>query len=128
MSGRSHQPGKCAWAFSAGHIPLTSTGSEPEFTSHDKIAVLNISDQDAEIEMTVYYINQQPLNGFKIKVKARRVRKFRINDLIDPLPVSLDTPYSLIFHSQVPVIVQFTRQTTESPSYTGFCTTPYSIS
>ena len=34
--------GKTRWIIPGGHIPLESIGHEPEFTSRDQIAILNM--------------------------------------------------------------------------------------
>jgi hypothetical protein len=117
--------GKKIWAFGAGHIPLQSTGIEPAFTSHDKIAVLNTSDQDAEIRIAIYYENEEPVEDHEITVAARRIRKIRFNDLINPLPVPLDKPFGFILRSDVTVVVQFSRMNTSERNGAGFCVTPF---
>jgi hypothetical protein len=115
--------GKKRWVFAAGHIPLLSTGKEPAFTSHDKIAILNTSGRDAEIELQIFYEDMDPVVDHKINVKARRVRKIKFNDLIDPLPIPLDTPFGFILTSDTEVIVQFSRMDTRGKGVAGFCAT-----
>jgi hypothetical protein len=46
--------GSKKWSFAAGNIPFHSTGMEPAFTSNDRIAILNINSQKAEIIITIY--------------------------------------------------------------------------
>ena len=104
--------GRKRWVVSGGHIPLRSTGREPEFTSFDRLSILNVSDQTAEIDITLYYSDQAPVGPYHLKIDARRVRKFRFNDLIDPEAVLLDRDYGALIESSVPVVVQFTRQST----------------
>jgi hypothetical protein len=118
--------GKKVWAFSAGHIALQSTGKEPEFTSHDKIAVLNTSGKDAEINIVIFYDDSDPVKDYTITIKARRIRKIRFNDLIDPLPVPLDKHFAFVISSDANVIVQFSRMDTSSGQLAGFCVTPFS--
>lgn len=108
--------GKIDWAFSAGCIPLGSTGSEPRFISHDKIAVLNTSSQKASIELTIFFEDAPPLGTFKVKIEARRLRKIRFNDLIHPLPIELGRKFSCLIQSDVPVVVQFSRLNSGSGS------------
>jgi hypothetical protein len=117
--------GKKVWAFAGGHIPLISTGKEPEFTSYDKISVLNTSAKDAEVKITIFYENDEPVKDHAIKIKARRVRKIRFNDLIDPRPIPLDKPFSFVLVSDVEVIIQFSRMDTSSRQIAGFLVTPY---
>jgi hypothetical protein len=117
--------GKKIWSFSAGQIPLLSTGSEPKFTSHDKISILNVNLRDAKIKVTVYYEDRNLVDGYELLVMSQRARKIRINDLINPLPVPLDTPYSFLLESDVPVIVQFSRMITAQRALSGIIVTPY---
>ena len=115
------------WLFGAGHIPLHSTGNEPAFTSHDRISILNSSNDDADILLKIFYENQEPVSEYRLEVKARRVRKIRFNDLIDPLPVSLETAYGFSIHSNIRVVVQFTRMDTSSRNVASFLVTPYHL-
>lgn len=125
MTGKYIGIGKKEWVFAAGRIPLDSTGREPEFTSHDKIAVLNTSLQDAEIKLTIYYEDKQPVKDHAIKIPARRVRKIKFNDLIDPLPIPLDKPFGFTLTCDVEVVVQFSRMDTGKKHNAIFCVTPY---
>jgi hypothetical protein len=117
--------GKKIWAFAAGCIPLVSTGKEPGFTSHDKVAILNTSDREADIRVTIFYEGDKPVKDYSIKVQAQRVRKIRFNDLIDPLPVPLGKRFAFVLESDKNVIVQFSRVDTSSRSAAGFCVTPF---
>jgi hypothetical protein len=117
--------GRKIWTFSAGCIPLHSTGYEPTFTSHDKIAVLNVTDQEAQVEMQILYENREPIKGYSFTVLPKRLRKIRFNDLIDPFPIPLESPFGFILQSTIDIIVQFSRMDTASPYVTGFCVTPF---
>ncbi len=104
--------GKIDWAFSAGRIPFHSNGEEPEMNSHDKISVLNTSEEDAIVEMLIFYEDQSPVGTYEIRVEAKRVRKIRFNDLIDPEAIQLDRNYSCLIQTSVPVVIQFSRMNT----------------
>lgn len=117
--------GSAKWAFAAGNIPFQSTGREPMFNSHDKIAILNINPQRADITITIYYEDQHEVDSYHLVVGARRVRKIRFNDLIDPLPITLERPYGFLLESSVPVVVQFTCMNTAAAALASLCTTAY---
>lgn len=104
--------GKKKWAFSGGNIPLKGTGKEPEFLSYDKISILNSSDKDTTVKLTIFFNDKKPAGEYKLEVKAGQVRKFRVNDLIDPHAIPLGVPYGGSIESEEPVVVQFTRQNT----------------
>ena len=101
--------GRTRWAIPGGRVPLRSTGHEPTFTSHDKLCLLNAGDDDAHVEITVYYADLAPVGPYQVCVPARRVKHVRVNDLIDPLAVPLDEEYAAVVESDVPVVVQFSR-------------------
>ncbi len=104
--------GKLDWAISAGRIPFNSTGEEPMFNSNDRISVLNASDEEAVIEIFIFYDNEPPVGTYEVKIKAKRLRKIRFNDLIDPEAMRLERNFGCYIRSNVPVVVQFTRVNT----------------
>lgn len=64
--------------------------------------------------MMILYEGTEPGGPYKLKVKARRLRKVRFNDLITPLPIPLDIPYGVLIEADRPVIVQFSRLDTSA--------------
>ena len=108
--------GHKVWAIPGGHIPLRSTGREPENTSRDELWVLNAGRREARLQLTVYYTDSKPVGPYKLKVAAQRVRRVRFNDLIDPSALPLDVDYAVVIQANVPIVVQFTRcDTSHSP-------------
>lgn len=101
--------GKKTWVIAEGYIPEYGTGKEPEFTSHETACILNTSEQDAEVELTIFFSDKDPVGPYKVKVEAQRTKHLRFNDLKDPKPVPLGTDYACVIESSVPVIVQHTR-------------------
>lgn len=101
--------GRRRWAIAEGYIPGWSHGEGPEMTSHEAFCVLNAADQDAHLEVTIYYEDREPVGPYRLTVPGRRTRHFRFNDLQEPQPVPRGTPYSSIIDSDVPVVVQHTR-------------------
>ena len=101
--------GKTCWVIAEGYIPSESTGSSREMVSHETACILNTSDEDADVEITIFYTDRDPAGPFHLLVPARRTRHFRFNDLKDPEPVPRDTDYSSVIISTIPVVVQHTR-------------------
>lgn len=104
--------GAKVWAIPGGHMPLRSSGEEPRDTSSDQLCVLNAGHSDANLELTIYYEDHEPVGPYPLKVAAQRVRHVRFNDLIDPQALPLDTPYAALVIADHPVVVQFTRRDT----------------
>jgi hypothetical protein len=110
------------WVIPGGHIPLLSTGTEPAFTSRDQLSILNSNTTPAKISIMVYYENDPPTGPYKIELKENCVRQIRFNDLVDPLPISLDVHFAAVIESDVPIVVQFTRMDTSQSMLAGFST------
>ena len=101
--------GSTRWAIAEGYIPNWSHGPEPEMTSHEAACLLNASNQDAHVKITIYFSDREPVGPYRIDVPARRTRHIRFNDLTDPEPIPRATNYSSTIESDVPIVVQHTR-------------------
>jgi hypothetical protein len=101
--------GRTRWAIAEGYIPGDSTGPEPEMTSHETLCFLNTGDQDAAVEITLYFEDREPAGPYRLTVPARRTVHQWINDLDDPEPVPKDTDYAMLVEADVPIVVQHTR-------------------
>lgn len=97
------------WVIAEGYIPPQSHGPEPQMLSHETVCLLNASDQDAHVEITIYYKDREPVGPYKITVPARRTRQVRFNDLSDPEPIPRDTDFSSVIRSDVSIVAQHTR-------------------
>lgn len=101
--------GKRRWAIAEGYIPPESHGPAPELTSHETACILNATDTDAHVTITVYFSDREPVGPYHITVPARRTLHLRFNDLSDPQPIPKGTDYASVFESDVPIVVQHTR-------------------
>lgn len=102
--------GKRFWAIAEGYIPPGGTGGgDPRFESHETACLLNANDRDAQVRITVYFSDRDPVGPYKVTVPARRTLHLRFNDLDDPAVVPRDTDYSSVFESDLPIVVQHTR-------------------
>jgi hypothetical protein len=104
--------GKKLWVIPGGHIPLQSTGKEPELVSQDRLSILNTGSDTVKVKLSIYFTDQEPVTGYVIKINGKRLKKIRINDLINPFPVTLETNYGIVLEADYPVIVQFFRMNT----------------
>ena len=83
----SNHIGRKTWAIAEGYIPGWSNGPEPEFTSHEAFCILNSTDNEAHIELTIYYADREPVGPYQLTVSARRTKHFRFNNMKDPEPI-----------------------------------------
>jgi hypothetical protein len=103
------QIGRYAWAIAEGYIPPASTGKSRELTSHETVCILNASDADAKVEITVYFADREPGGPYVFDVGARRTRHLRFNEFKDPAPIPVNTDFSSVIVSTAPIVVQHTR-------------------
>ena len=108
MNGRLSL-GRHRWAIAEGYIPTWSHGPAPEFESHETACILNVSETEAHIEITVYFSDREPAGPYRFSVPARRTRHVRFNDLSDPEQIPRGTDYASLIESDVPIVVQHTR-------------------
>jgi len=101
--------GKMNWAIAEGYILGESNGPDPEMTSHETACILNTADTEANVEIMIYFSDQDPIGPYKVKVPAKRVLHLRFNDLEDPKKIPRDTDYASTLISDVPIVVQHTR-------------------
>ena len=95
--------------------------------SHDTICILNSGDQDAHIEVTIFFADREPAGPYRITVKALRTKHVRFNEFTDPEPVPHDTDYASIIDSNVPVVVQHTRLDSRQPALALMSTIAYPV-
>ncbi len=101
--------GRKRWAIAEGYIPGRSHGPEPAMTSHETACILNASDRDAHVELTIYFVDREPAGPYRVTVPARRTMHLRFNELTDPEPIPKETPYASVLEADVPIVVQHTR-------------------
>lgn len=97
------------WAIAEGYIPDSSHGPQPEMLSHETVCLLNTSDNDAHVQITIFFNDHEPVGPYQVTVPARRTKHVRFNDLKDPAPVPRATDYASIIESDVPIVAQHTR-------------------
>lgn len=117
--------GKKLWATGDGFMNKTSNGG---FDTHEALCVLNAGKKDANIKITIFFEDREPLDGFKIICKARRSNHIRLdwikNDKGETVPYGV--PYSMLLESDRPVVVQHSRMDVTQPEMTLMTTIAFS--
>jgi hypothetical protein len=101
--------GRRHWAIAEGYIPSESSFSDPALVSHETACMLNAGDETAHVRITIFFGDREPAGPYQVTIAPRRTLHLRFNDLKDPQTVPRDTPYSSVFESDVPIVVQHTR-------------------
>lgn len=90
---------------------------------HESIIITNTGDKNANICITYFYTDSEPLEGIHVVVDARRVRCLRTSeekDFGENLP-TVGEQYAIMLESDVPVVAQYGRA---EPRAVAFYTTP----
>jgi len=104
------------WIFPDGDLPPAGQPGLP-LEGHESLIVLNTGDEDAHIEIDVFFSDSDPVEGLRVKVPARRVRVFRIDKPLGEQ--AFDIPfgqYSLRLRSNVNIIAQLGRADVRQPN------------
>jgi hypothetical protein len=105
-----NQPiGRKRWAIAEGYIPDGSNGPEPEMVSHETACLLNASDEEAHVEIMIYFSDQNPVGPYRVTVPPRRTAHVLFNDLNDPAPIPRATDFASVIEADVPIVVQHSR-------------------
>ena len=101
--------GRRLWVIADGWIPAESNGPAPAMVSHDSACMLNAGERPAEVEITIFFSDREPVGPYRLTVPPRRALHQRFNDLRDPEPIPLATDYCVTIRSDQPIVVQHTR-------------------
>jgi hypothetical protein len=107
--------GRRVWAIAEGFIPGRSVSDAHDLVSHEAFCVLNAGDEAAEITVTLFFTDRDPVGPYRMRVEPRRTQHFRFNDLTDPELVPRDTSYASLIESSAPIVVQHTRLDSRDP-------------
>ncbi|MFW6076442.1 MAG: sensory rhodopsin transducer [Hyphomicrobiales bacterium] len=120
--------GRTVWAIAEGYITGQSASDDRALVSHETACLLNCGDRDANVAITLYFAEREPVGPYRVTVPARRTRHLRFNDLDDPEPVPRDTDYASLIESDVPIVVQHTRLDSRHPNIALLSTLAFSQS
>ena len=118
--------GRTVWAIAEGYIPGQSVSDDHALISHETACLLNTTEKDADVSITLFFTDRDPVGPYRMKVDARRTLHLRFNDLTDPEPVPRDTSYASIIESTVPIVVQHTRLDSRNPNIALLSTIAFS--
>jgi hypothetical protein len=117
--------GRRRWAIPEGYIPGDSVSQDHALVSHETACLLNASERDAHVTITVMFEDRDPVGPYRFTLKGRRTLHLRFNDLTDPAPIPRDTSYASVIESDVPIVVQHTRLDSRNPNIALLSTVAY---
>lgn len=117
--------GKKIWIIPDCELPQEGEGV---LKGHESVIVVNDSNEDAQIEVTLYFADCDCYENIRWTVNSKRVRCFRMNNANDMCGyvVPFDTQYAMKIESSCNIVVQYGRldnRQTNLAYYTtlGYC-------
>lgn len=116
--------GKEKWVIPDGFM---SNSSIDNYISHEAVCVVNLSKQNAEINITILFEDKPPLKGFTAFCNSERTNHIRLDKLINDKneKIPFETPYAIYVESNTPIIVQHSRMDVSLPEMTLMTTIAY---
>jgi hypothetical protein len=120
----SNEIGKKVWIIPDGFLPEKSNG---DFVSHEAVCVLNTGNEKAEIDLTIYFEDREPMEDLTAVCEGRRTNHIRLDKIVDKngekIPVGV--PYAIKVESSCPIVVQHSRMDTTQAEMTLMTTIAY---
>ena len=106
--------GKCRWIFPDGDLPPRGEG-EPH--GHESLVVLNPNSEDADIRLTIYFPDREPVRELTFHIEGERVRCIRMDEPVGDQGYQVPFgQYALVLDSTVPVVAQIGRMDVQQPN------------
>ncbi len=96
-------------AIAEGYLPGSNPPAGRALESHETACILNASEREANVSITVFFADREPIGLFEVTIPARRTAHVRFDELSEPQPIPRETDYSSVLESDVPIVVQHTR-------------------
>jgi hypothetical protein len=122
MSAASKQ-GAHVWYVPDGYLPAQSAAGS-ELVSHEAVCLLNVTNQEAHVDLTFYFEDRAPIRDVKLTLGGERAWHVRLDqpEQLGGVVLPKDTPYALRVESDVPIIVQHSRMDVRDPNMALFTT------
>lgn len=116
--------GKRYWYVPDGFLPAESSRS---VISHEAACLLNPNDADAQVRLTFFFEDSDPVGPVELTLPARRTRHLRLDDpgALGGVELPRGVSYAYAVESDVPIVVQHSRLDTSAGGYTLFTTIAY---
>lgn len=119
--------GKTSWLIPDMYWP--TEGTTGSYISHESICALNTSDFDANIAITLYYEDMEPITLQTVQCGARRTHHIRMDKILDlgGKNIPKGKPYAAVVRSDIPIVVQYSRLDTTQPEMSLMTTIAYPV-
>ena len=113
--------GNTVWIYPDCELP---PAGDSLLKGHESVIVLNLGSEEANVDLTFYFTDRQPVSGIKVKVGSERVRCLRLDNPEDVggYIVPREEQYALKVVSDTPVVVQYGRLDTRQDNMAFYTT------
>lgn len=115
--------GKKVWIFPDAELPPVGENVIP---GHESIIITNTGDKDAHVNITLFYVDKEPVKDICITVGAERVRCLRTNEEKDfgKYTAKFEEQYAIMLESDEPIVAQYGRAEPRKVAFyttSGYC-------
>ena len=117
--------GKKTWIIPDCELPQEGEGVAK---GHESVIIVNDSDVDAKIDVSIYFTDKEPHTGIVWEVGAKRVKCFRMNNIdhMGGFKVPFETQYAMKVSSNTPIVLQYGRLDNTQANLAFYTTLGYS--
>ena len=119
--------GKKTWLIPDAYLNSISKNHN---ISHEAVCVLNTSDIDAKIKLTLFFEDREKCDDFESFCgagKTQHIRLDKIRSLKTGEPIPRDVPYAMLIESSVEIVVQYSRLDTSAAEMALMTTIAYPV-
>jgi hypothetical protein len=119
--------GKKTWLIPDTYL---NSSSKNQNISHESVCVLNTSDTDAQIKLTLFFEDQEKRDDFESFCGAGRTHHIRLDKIRSKKtgePIPRDVPYAILIESSVNIVVQYSRLDTSAAEMALMTTIAYPV-
>jgi len=97
--------------------------------SHEAVCVVNTSDIDAKIKLTLFFENLEKRDDFESFCGAGKTHHIRLDKIVSKSgePIPRDVPYAILIESNVEIVVQYSRLDTSAAEMALMTTIAYPV-
>ncbi len=116
--------GKKVWVIPDGELPQKELG---KWDSHEAVMILNTNPFEVEVQVTVYFKDEDPVGGIMLKLDAKRMFDFRVDrpEEFGGYTMPVGKAYSLVLTCDHPIVVEYSRLLSLGGCFGMFTTIPY---
>ena len=119
--------GKKTWLIPDTYL---NSSSKNQNISHESVCVLNTSDTDAQIKLTLFFEDREKRDDFESFCgagKTHHIRLDKIKSCKTGEPIPRDVPYAILIESNINIVVQYSRLDTSAAEMALMTTIAYPV-